>query len=47
MWCHIAHLFPVPVSKNRVSKYRKHEKDVDYTGIKFPVTLDQIKKIEN
>ena len=47
MWCHIAHLFPVPVSKNRVSKYRKHEKDVDYTGIKFLVTLDQINKKEN
>ena len=46
MWCHIAHLFPVTVNKNRVSKYTNHEKDVDYTGITFPVILNQINKIE-
>ena len=44
MWCHIAHLFPS--NKNRVSKYTNHEKDVDDTGITFPVTLNQINKIE-
>ena len=46
MWCHIAHLFPVDKNKNRLTKYDKHEKDVDYKGIEFPVTLNQIGKIE-
>jgi len=45
-WCHIAHEYPVLFNKNRVSKYNNHEKDVDYTGITFPVTLNQISKIE-
>ena len=39
MCCHIAHLFPVKVNKNRVLKYTNHDKDVDYTGINFPVTF--------
>ena len=47
MWCHIAHLFPTASDhKNRLSKYINHENDVDYTGITFPVTLNQIDKIE-
>ena len=46
MWCHIAHLFPVTFNKNRVSKYTNHEKDVAYTEITFPITLNQINKIE-
>ena len=45
-WCHIAHMYPVIDHKYRVSKYTKHDKDVDYTGITFPVTLNQISKIE-
>ena len=39
-WCHIAHEYPVIDHKYRVSKYTKHDKDVDYTGITFPVTLN-------
>ena len=47
MWCHIAHLFPTTSDhKNRLSKYSNHENDVDYTGITFLVTLNQIDKIE-
>ena len=45
-WCHIAHKFPAADHKQRVTKYNKHDKDVDYTGITFPVTLNQISKIE-
>ena len=45
-WCHVAHEYPVIDHKYRVSKYTKHNKDVDYTGITFPVTLNQISKIE-
>ena len=29
-----------------MTKYTKHDKEVDYTGITFPVTLNQISKIE-
>jgi hypothetical protein len=46
MWCHIAHLFPATKNKFRLSNYINHEKDVDYSGVKFPVTINQIKKIE-
>jgi len=45
-WCHIAHKFPMIRNKNRVTKYKQHERDADYTGITFPVTLNQISKIE-
>ena len=45
-WCHIAHKFPAKKDKNRVTKYTKNDKEVDYTGIIFPVTLNQISKIE-
>ena len=30
-----------------MTKYTKHDQDVDYTRITFPVTLNQISKIEN
>ena len=45
-WCHIAHKFPAADHKQRVTKYTKHDKDVDHTEITFPVTLNQISKIE-
>ena len=47
MWCHIAHLYPTTKNKNSVSKYKINENKVNYDGISFPVTLDQIAKIEN
>ena len=46
-WCHIAFLYPVKSNKYRLSNYVNHEKDVDYTGVTFPVTLNQLEKIEN
>ena len=47
MWCHIAHLFPTASDhKNILSEYSNNDNDVDYTGITFPVTLNQIDKIE-
>ena len=39
-WCHIAHKYPVIDHKYRVSKYTKHDKDVYYNRITFPVTLN-------
>ena len=44
MWCHIPHLYHV-TEHQTVSKYKDHIKDVDYTGITFPVTIAQIIKI--
>mgnify|MGYP003472197581 CR=1 FL=1 len=44
MWCHIAFLYPVKSNKYRLSNYTQHENKVNYTGIKFPVAINQIKK---
>ena len=43
---HIAYLYPATSHKNRVSKYKMNEDKVNYDGITFPVTLNQIAKIE-
>ena len=45
-WYRIAHKFPAVRDKNRVTKYIKHDKELNYTGITFSVTLNQISKIE-
>ena len=45
-WCDIAHKFPALFHKNRITKYKRHENDVNYSGIIFPVTLNQIHKVE-
>ena len=42
-WCHIAILHPVKNNKYRLTNYTKYENKVNYTGIKFPVTINQIK----
>ena len=47
MWCHIAYLFPASSHKERLTKYINHKKDVVYTGITFPIILNQIEKIAN
>lgn len=38
-WCHLAHLYPQDKNPQRIEKYRKYIKEVDYTGIKFPVSI--------
>ena len=40
------HQNKIKKNKNRLSNYINHEKDVNYTGIKFSVTINQISKIE-
>ena len=47
MWCHIAYLYPAASHENRVSNYKHNENKVNYDGINFPVTLEQIPNIEN
>ena len=45
-WCHLAFKFPVVNNPQRVSKYKKHIEKLDYSGIKFPITINQVPKIE-
>lgn len=45
-WCHLAYKFPVTTHSERVSNYRGHVDELDYTEIKFPVTINQVPKIE-
>jgi len=45
-WCFITNKYPALFAKNRVNKYKTHENDVDFSGVTFPVTLNQIGTIE-
>ena len=46
-WCHIRHLNPQEKYPQRIKKSDKEYIDkLDYQGIKFPVTIKQINKIE-
>lgn len=46
-WATLSALYPAAKDANRVSKYLPHKDKVNYKGIKFPVTLDGIKKFDN
>ena len=44
-WCHIRYLNPQGKDPQRIKKSDKHYiKNLDYQGIKFPITIKQIKK---
>ena len=46
-WCHIRHLNPQGKHPERIKKFDKeYIKNLDYSGIEFPVTINQINKIE-
>ena len=46
-WCHIRHLNPLKRNPQRVTlKDKELVKTLDYSGVTFPVTIDDIKKIE-
>ena len=46
-WCHIRYLNPQGKDPQRIKKDdRQYIKNLDYQGIKFPVTIKQINKIE-
>ena len=46
-WCHIRHLNPQEKDSQRIKKDdKKYIKNLDYSGIEFPVTIKQINKIE-
>ena len=51
-WCIIAHLFPKyennrtrRIRKN-INAYRHHEKDINTTGIQFPLKIQDVSKLE-
>ena len=46
-WCHNRHLNPLKVHPERITKSdRESVKGLDYSGISFPVTINQINRIE-
>ena len=46
-WCHIRYLNPRDNNPQRIKKIdREYIKNLDYNGIEFPVTINQINKIE-
>ena len=46
-WCHIRHLNPQEKDPQRIKKVdRVYIKDLNYSGIEFPVTIKQYNKIE-
>ena len=45
-WSVLAALFPVDKDAQRVSKYTQHEDKLDWTGLTFPVSLQDIPKFE-
>ena len=45
-WSVLAALFPVDKDSQRVSKYTQHEDKLDWTGLTFPVSLQDIPKFE-
>ena len=47
LWCHIRHLNPLKIHPERITKVgQKIINDLDYEGIKFHVSIKDIKKIE-
>ena len=45
-WAILAALHPVKVHAERVGNYIKFEKELDFDGIEFPVTIDKISRFE-
>ena len=47
LWCHNRYLNPLKVHPERITKAdRESVKNLDYTGVTFPVTIEDMKKIE-
>ena len=46
MWCVLARLHYVAKNPDRISNYKQYIKELDFTNITFPVTLDQIDLFE-
>ena len=47
LWCHVRHLNPIENNPQRVKETDKAlAKELDYTGVAFPVTIQDMSKIE-
>ena len=47
LWCHIRHLNPLKLHPERITKAdRNMVNDLDYVGIKFPISKKDYSKIE-
>ena len=46
LWCLLAALHKVEKHSNLVNSYREFESELDMTGVTYPVSLQQIKRIE-
>ena len=46
LWCLLAALHKVEKNGNLVNSYREFESELDMTGVTYPVSLQQIKRIE-
>ena len=45
-WCHLAHRLATEKDPQRVSKYRNHVNELDYSGVEFPVRHNQYGMVE-
>jgi len=47
LWCHIRHLKPAKIHPERIKITDKaFAKELDYSGVSFPVQIKDVKKIE-
>ncbi|GIY58481.1 uncharacterized protein CEXT_311891 [Caerostris extrusa] len=46
MWSILSAIHPVVKDAQRVSKYKKYENELNFKGIKFPISFNDIKKFE-
>ena len=47
MWALLSALHPVGKNSDRVSKYEPYENELNFTGVNFPVPLNQIPNVEH
>ena len=47
MWSLLSARHPVKKNAQRVTKYKDHEKELNFTGIEFPTPLNQIPNVEH
>ena len=45
-WSVLASLFPAERNAQGISEYKTHDSKVDFTGLKYPVTLSQLRQFE-
>lgn len=45
-WALLSALYPATTNAQRVSKYKPYKEELNFTGVKFPVGLKEVKKFE-